>query len=159
MQEWINQHFYLVGPLFFIGLWILVAYFIALLSGWRLLAKRFRMQGTFPGQKWHMQNARMLLTNYGNSLTVGADETGLFVVPFILFRAWHPALFIPWTEITAQNKTALIFFKFVELRLGSSESVPFKISAGLAAKLQAAAGPAWPTAYSRAMQAPPPPIA
>ena len=159
MQEWMDQYFPIFFPFFFLGLWIFVTYWIALTSGWRLLAKRFRFQGVFTGAKWSMQSARMRMTaHYSGALTVGADNTGLFIVPFFLFRAWHPPLFIPWVEITATAKTQLYFFKVVELRLGRSEEIPFRINARLAAEVEAAAGPAWPMGYEHAAQLPPPPI-
>lgn len=159
MQDWINQNFPIFFPFFFVGMWILVGYWIALIGGWRLLAQRFRFQGAFLGEKWHMQSARMRwLGNYNNVLTLGADSTGLFIVPLFLFRAWHPPLFIPWAEITAQPKTLFFFFKYVELRLGRAEEIPFMIRASLAAKIETAAGPGWPTGYERALEVPPPPI-
>ena len=95
---------------------------------------------------------------YSNALTIGADMTGLFIAPVFFFRLWHPPLFIPWVEITAVSKTQLFFFKFVELRLGRSEEIPFKINARLAAEIEAAAGPGWPMGYERAPQLQPPPI-
>jgi len=159
MREWMNQYFLYVFPFYFAALWVLVTYWIALVGGWRLLAKRFRLQGTFLGQKWNMQSVRMrALSHYNNALTVGADNTGLFIVPFILFRAWHPALFVPWTEITVRKTTQLFFFKSVVLRLGRSEQIPFAIRPKLAARIEAAAGTGWPTGYRRAMELQPPPI-
>ena len=160
MQEWMNQNFPIFFPFYFLGLWIVVTYWIALTSGWRLLAKRFRFQGIFTGAKWSMQSARMrTMSHYNNALTIGADMTGLYIAPVFFFRIWHPPLFIPWVEITAVRKTQLFFFKFVELRLGRSEEVPFTIRVRLAAEIEAAAGPAWPMGYERAAQLPPPPIA
>ena len=159
MQDWFSKYFLYFYPLFFIGISILAPYWVALIGGWRLLARRFRLQGPFLGQKWRMQSASMRwLANYNGALTVGADTTGLFMVPFILFRAWHPALFVPWTEITTTAKTQLYFFKMVELRLGRSEQIPFRIKATLAAKIEAAAGTAWPHGYARAAEQPPSPI-
>ena len=159
MQEWINQNFLYIFPVYFVALWIVAGYWIALVGGWRLLAKRFRMQETFAGEKWHMQSASMrYLSNYNNVLTVGADNAGLFIVPFILFRAWHPPLFVPWTEITVSNTTQLFFFKYVVLSLGRSEEIPFRIRPKLAAKIEAAAGSGWPLGYQRAMELQPPAI-
>ena len=159
MQEWMNQYFPYIFPFYFAALWVGVGYWIALVGGWRLLAKRFRTQGTFAGEKWNMQSAGMrYLSNYNNALTVGADSTGLFIVPFILFRAWHPPLFVPWTEISVTHTTQLFFFKLVELRLGRSEQIPFKIRPKLAAKVEAAAGQGWPLGYHCAMELQPPPI-
>jgi hypothetical protein len=111
MQAWIDQNFFLVFPFFFVGLWVLVSYWIALVGGWRLLANRFRIQGTFRGQTWSLQSARMRWSSYSSVLIIGSNKTGLFIVPFILFRAWHPPLFIPWTEITVSNQTQFFFLK------------------------------------------------
>lgn len=162
MPDWLKQYLPYIIPLYIVTLWTFATYWIALTAGWRLLAKRFRQQGDFMGQRWNMQSARMRwMTRYNNALTVGADETGLFLVPFILFRTWHPALFVPWVEISALSGTELFFFKYTELRLGRSENVPFRIRPSLAEKLRAAAGKGWPTGNNQAweLQQPPPPIA
>jgi len=99
--------------------------------------------------------------NYGGVLTIGADKSGLFMVPFFVFRAGHPPLLIPWTEITATRKTRRFFFvflDFVELRLGRLEGIPLTISDKLAAKLELAAGASWPSSSFEAANIPPPPI-
>ncbi len=163
MQHWIDDNFGLVFaigfPVFFATMWICVAQIVAFLGGWRLLAQRFRAPGDFNGQKWRMERASMRFgCHYNNILTVGADQFGLFVATFILFRPGHPALFVPWTEISVERKTQLFFFKVVELRLGRSENVPFAIRESLAAKLEAAAGSGWPTGYAHALETPPKPI-
>ena len=158
MHEWLGKNIAYIFPVYLVTMWIIVGYLIALAGGWRLLAQRFRIQGDFLGQKWTMQSARMrTLANYNNVLTIGADNAGLFIVPFFLFRAWHAPLYIPWVEITVRNKTRL-FFRFVELRLGRSEQVPFTITPALAARIQAAAGPGWPVESAGAADSPPPPI-
>ena len=111
------------------------------------------------GEKWTMQSARMRwLTQYNNVLTIGADSAGLYMSPFVLFRIWHPALFVPWSEITDVRETQFLFIKFVEMRLGRVEEIPFRIRASLAAKIRAAAGPEWPATFTRALTSPPPPI-
>src|SRR5437899_7833997 len=157
-MQWLGKNFAYIFPAYLVTMWIIVGYVIALAGGWRLLAQRFRIQGDFLGQKWTMQSARMrTLANYNNVLTIGADNTGLFIVPFFLFRAWHAPLYIPWVEITARNKTRL-FFRFVELRLGRSEQIPFTINAKLAARIGAAAGPGWPGEQAGAADSSPPPI-
>jgi len=161
VPDWIEHYLPYLIPSYIVGMWILVTYLIAVTGGWRLLAKRFRLQGDFVGQKWNLQSARMRgVARYNNALTVGADETGLFFVPFILFRVWHPALFVPWGEITVLGKTKLFFVQYLELRLGRTEAVPFTIRMELAEKLQTAAGKSWPTGNSQAwkLQQPPPPI-
>lgn len=159
MNDWIKQYFPFIFPFYFAALYILVMYWIALVGGWRLLAKRFRLQGTFAGERWTGQSAAMRwLTRYNRVLTVGADGAGLYMAPFILFRAWHPPLFVPWSEITDVRETQFLFSKFVVMRLGRVEEIPFRITASLAAQIRAAAGSEWPAEYTRALTSPPPPI-
>lgn len=160
MQHWFDDYFLYVFPFFFVALWLFVTYLIALAGGWRLLAQRFRSQGPFAGWKRRMRSARMRGTvQYNNVLTIGADVSGLFIVPMFLFRAWHPALLIPWMEVTVRGSTRILFFRYVELRLGRSENIPLWISASLASELEAAAGSNWPPEQVRdPLLSEPPPI-
>jgi hypothetical protein len=135
----------LIVPLFFLLLLLVIPNLIALMSGWKLLALRFRTQPEFFGQKWSWQSAQMRYrTNYNNCLIVGADQAGLFIQPMIFFRFAHPPLLIPWNEIS-WHEAQVLWMRFVELRLGRTEQVPFRIRASLAARIQAATGPSWPT--------------
>ena len=147
MQHWMNQNQLLIvilGVLGFVVWWIFVLNMIALMSGWKRLAQRFRAQMEFPGEKWSWQSAQMRFrANYNNCLTVGADQADLFVRPAGFFRVGHPALSIPWLEITAQPGR-VFFMPVVELRLGRTEQIPFRIRPSLADRLASAAGPSWP---------------
>ncbi len=159
MNDWIKQYFPIFFPLFFVASWTVSLYLVAAASGWRLLATRFRAQGSFTGQTWRMQFARMRwMSNYNGALTIGADTTGLFMVPMMVFRLWHPPLFIPWTEITLVGTRQVLFFTLVEFRLGTLERVPFNIKPELAARLRSAAGASWLGDAEPAVPAPPPPI-
>lgn len=133
----------LILPLFFLLMLFVIPNLIALMSGWKLLAQRFRLQGEFFGQKWSWQSAQMRYrANYNNCLNVGADQTGLFIQPMIFFRLAHPPLFVPWNEIT-WSTTQVLWLTMTELRLGRTEQVPFRIRASLAARIRAATGPSW----------------
>ena len=91
----------IIIPIAFAAIWCCAGYLVALTGSWRLLGQRFRLQGEFTGPTRAMQSARLRFgTNYNNVLTIGADQNGLFMVPFVLFRMGHPPLFIPWTEIS-----------------------------------------------------------
>jgi len=147
MQHWMSQNQLLVvilAVLGFIVLWIFILNLIALASGWKRLAQRFRAQQEFGGAKWSWQSAQMRFrANYNNCLTVGGDQADLFLRPTGLFRVGHPALSIPWVEITAQP-ARVFFMPVVELRLGRVEQIPFRIRPVLAERLAGAAGPSWP---------------
>jgi hypothetical protein len=159
MQPWLKDNIGYVLPFFFVAVWCAAGYATALMSGWRLLARRFRTVTPFTGMKWSMQSAAMRwLTHYNNVLTVGADSEGLFLVPFFLFRVGHSPLFVPWAEINARKTKQLFFFPMVELRLGSFEQIPFTIRPSLAARLESAAGENGPLNKKRLVTSQPPPI-
>jgi hypothetical protein len=44
-------------------------------------------------------------SRYRNCLTFTANQQGLHVSIFFLFRSGHPPLWIPWSEITVHQET------------------------------------------------------
>ncbi|HYL47040.1 MAG TPA: hypothetical protein VEU52_08430 [Candidatus Limnocylindrales bacterium] len=142
--EWVLNH----PPIFFIlfGLvWVALMYFSALVGGWTALSNRFQLREKFFGKTWPFLSARMrFLTRYGNCLEIGADQSGLFLSVFPLFRIGHPPLLVPWQEISIDSGESGLIFKKRELRLGREEDIPFRISVSLCEKLQREAGAAWP---------------
>jgi len=145
---WINWLFN--HPLFFvlqfIALWGFVCYIIGQLSGWVLLSRRFRDSGAFYSYRWPFQSVRMrtLWGKYNNCANFGADETGLYMAVFPLFRIGHAPLFIPWSEIHVISGNRGLVFKKRKLLLGRQELIPLFVSLSLAEKLEQAAGRAWP---------------
>jgi hypothetical protein len=145
---WINWLFN--HPLFFvlqfIALWALVSYVIGQLSGWVSLSRRFRDSGAFYSYQWPFQSVRMrtLWGTYNNCANFGADEAGLYMAVFPLFRIGHAPLFIPWSEIQVVSGTRGLIFKKRKLLLGRQELIPLLVSVSLAEKLKEAAGQAWP---------------
>ena len=147
-ERWINWLF--TNPLFFviyfIALWALVSYLVGLLSGWIALSRRFRDSGAFYSYQWPFQSVRMrtLWGNYNNCASFGADEAGLYMAVFPLFRIGHPPLFIPWSEIRVLSGNRGLIFKKRKLLLGRHELIPLLVSVSLTEKLKEAAGQVWP---------------
>lgn len=145
MQSWINHH-----PLLFVGaillyivlFWIFVVNAVALVSGWKLLAKHFYSQSPFLGPVWKWQRASIRGAGYNGCLTVGSDPMGLFLDIMAIFHVGHRPLFIPWTEIALRHQPWAPK-EIVEIRLGKSEQVKFRIRGELASELQQAAGSSW----------------
>ena len=80
--------------------WAAVSFLISRISGWSLLARHYRMEDSFDGQRWRFQSCRMRwMTSYNNALTIGADRRGLYLSLVFLFRPGHPPLFIPWKDV------------------------------------------------------------
>lgn len=130
--------FFLIFPLFWIGVIFLVAY----ISGWAKLAKVYRFDGSFQDRSWSFQSARVGWGNYNGVLTVGANWEGLYLKPFFLFQFGHPPLFIPWYDISVQQTSSI--FKTVEFRFQRVPSAPLKLSQKLSQRLAEVAGENWP---------------
>ena len=139
MQSSIDQHLAVILPVCFAALLAAVSYFFALNGGWRLLAGRFRTEGTYTGKQWSGQSATMgNKVRYRGCLTVGADPSGLFLRPFIFFRFGHAPLFVPWAEIAFVGSQRGDFFNSVGFRLGRKEQVALVMPQKLADKIHAA---------------------
>ncbi len=134
-----------IVPLFFVTIWCTVCFVLSRVSGWSLLANRFRTDSRFSGRIWGWQSARMRWgCNYNNCLTFGSDPSGLYLSIMFLFRLGSPSLLIPWPEVTVWSRRKFLFFRFVELRLGREEQVPLMMREKLADALRSAAGSGWP---------------
>lgn len=106
-------------------------------SGWQLLSRRFKTQ-TRPApeapsfrRRWFkgLTSAVRLRywSQYEGVIRLVATEQGLFLSVVFLYRPSHPSLYIPWGEITA-SKVEHFLRTYIELRLGSLEQIPMRLS-------------------------------
>jgi len=95
------------------------------------------------GATWKWQSAGIGFARYNGCLTVGADPMGISLNVMALFRPGHPALFIPWREITVRSRST-IFGQYPQLILGSGEQIAFTMNQTLASRLKSAAVSSWP---------------
>ena len=123
------------------GTSFLVMFVISRVGGWAKLEESYRTEQPFFGTLIRFQAAQFRkATNYNGCLNFGGDPAGLYMVPMLLFRAFHPPLLIPWEEISAQPVKLWKFWDFVELRFQRAPDVPVRIKQSLAEKLAQASG-------------------
>jgi hypothetical protein len=137
-----------LGLVFFsICLPIAILFLLSRISGWDLLARRFRANGPFCGEMWNWQSARFRgWFGYNNCLIFGASPEGLYLAMMPLFRIFgHPALLIPWTEIEVEMGRAF-FGETVQFRIGTEERVTVKIYGKVVDRVRQGAGTGWPLA-------------
>ena len=80
--------------------WAAMSSLIAAVSGWRRLARVYRLTTPFNGRQWRFRSARMRWsTNYSGCLTIGADVRGLYLGVLFVFRIGHPPVFVPWSDV------------------------------------------------------------
>ena len=118
-------------PLFFIAWWCFILYLISFFGGWRQLAGNYRQDGYFQGHTWRFQTISMRWwTGYGGCVHIGANRDGLRLSVSFLFRPGHPALFIPWKDIT-RHEVRYWGTQRLELHFAKGGSVPVRIKPDL----------------------------
>jgi hypothetical protein len=140
------------------GVFCAVVFLISRISGWSLLARRFRAQEEFCGESWDWQSARWRgWCNYNNCLTVGANQEFLYLsmMPIMLpLRLSHPELVIPWQEIEVEaGKMFFGWYDTATFRIGTQERVTVRIYGKLVRRVRQAAGPGWPLYHMEQMDA------
>jgi hypothetical protein len=127
-------------PIIFIAGWVSILNIISFIGGWHELARVYRASGSFSGKRFYFQSAGMRwATGYNGCLTVGSNLYGLYLSVFLPFRIGHPALLIPWEDISAKPQRTG-WFPTVRLHLAKCPSIPLVISKRLASKLSRASG-------------------
>jgi len=115
---------------------VLVSFAISRTSGWSLLSKVYPAQNPFSGTVIRFQAAAFRKgSNYNGCLNFGGDVAGLYMVPMLIFRAFHKPLMIPWDDIWARPVKLWKIMNFVELRFRQAPDIPVRIKPSLAAKL------------------------
>ena len=122
--------------LFFLALWICITLLISIIGGWRLMSKAYRTGFSFDGRKLRMKSGGMRWrTNYVACLTIGANREGLFLAVFPIFRIGHPPLFIPWNDISTEDRNQPVFFPTVKFIFGKCPNVHLVLSKKLADRI------------------------
>ncbi|MGC4102139.1 hypothetical protein [Ferruginibacter sp.] len=107
-------------PVLFIGGWVLITFVIARF-GWSSLAGRYKAApGSFTGTRLSYISAKINFTNYNNCLNLQYNNEGILLQPIIIFRLFHPPLFIPWNEIMDVKDKTIFFSKWKKMFIGSA---------------------------------------
>jgi hypothetical protein len=126
----------------FVGLWVGMSFFMAR-GNWAALAGAYRYSGASPAARWRSQDGDVGSEQYDNGLTIGADAVGLYLAVSFPFRAGHPPLFIPWTEISV-SKEERFLSTFTVFYFRSAATVPLRVDESLGRRIVATAGRSWP---------------
>jgi hypothetical protein len=127
-------------PIFFVLLWIIITAFTSWLGGWARLAGYYAALSPFSGQKRTMQSGYLNWARYRGVLTLGANESGLYLAVMVLFRVGHPPLLIPWHDITVTVKKGI---------LGTYMVLTFAKVPGMKLRIRRGVGDDWLWAQNR----------
>ena len=89
------------------------SYLGARMSGWSVLAQYYSTNREFDGKLWRFRHARIGWLTYGGVLTLGSGVDGFYLKVAPPYRLGHPALLIPWEELTLSVVQGWVFEYFV----------------------------------------------
>jgi hypothetical protein len=138
MQAWIDVHPVLFSLVFVICIWSGVNLLLSWLSGWALLARKYRLRTKFNGPRWWLQSGRLGIIPSHGAWIVGANSDGLYMAMFPLFRPGHPPLLIPWSD-TSVPRNRSFYLPSMDFQIGTKPSVVLSVPAALAEKIVDAA--------------------
>ena len=124
-----DHYFPFIFPFLFIGIWIFVSFLISRF-GYHSLVKKYKFEGNFFGTPIGLFSATINHSRYSNSLFLHFNDKGIMIKSLILFRWFHPAIFIPYTHILSVKQSKTLFTEYVSLEVGS----PFVAEIALKAK-------------------------
>jgi hypothetical protein len=131
LQGWIDEH-----PVLFV---LFVAFFawnaggvsLSFISGWALLARKYRIRGRFNGRRCWFVSGRIGIVPIARGLVVGANSEGIYLAVFPLFRPGCPPLLIPWSDTSVPRERSF-FVPSMDFQVGTSPSVVLSVNSHVA---------------------------
>jgi len=118
-----------LAPIAIVAWFAFVTAVIAQLGGWARLAERYRTELPRPDNARLTSGRMRWMTGYNSVLYVGWTDAGLYLSVFPLFRAGHPPLLVPWSDVEVLRRNAGLLVKMTELRLGGTIPLSVRASA------------------------------
>jgi hypothetical protein len=92
-------------PFFWIAIIALIAN-----RGWRQIAQAYPATSDPPlsARRWRFVSLNiggsMRSPNYGSSVVAWTTETGFWLRPWLVFRPFHPTIYIPWARVVSVTR-------------------------------------------------------
>ncbi len=134
----------------FLATWLSVMWGISFVGGWGRLARHYRASAPPRGKRLVWQTVQLDRgIAFKHSLIAAADDRGLYLQVWPIYRAFHPPLMIPWEDVRSQRQGPdsqwgrLLVARTVILSTRLVPEVPLVVSERLAETLSAATGAGW----------------
>lgn len=119
----------ILAPIAIVAWFAFVTTLIGWLGGWARLAERYRTTTPRPPGARLTSGRMRWMTGYNGVLYVGWTDEGLHLSVFPLFRAGHPPLLVPWSDVEVVRRSSGLLIKMTELRLGGNMPLSVRASA------------------------------
>jgi hypothetical protein len=124
----------LAVPLLMFGVISVSLLVIAVVGGWRRLAEFYPANDLPAGRRFLWQSGSIGWVNYSGCLTIYSGPDGIYLTTMWPFRAGHPPLFIPWSEIHDVRTRRILWAEDATFEVGSPSiaklALPKKVFAG-----------------------------
>ena len=110
----------------FLFVWLAVCALLAVLSGWPLLAKRFRTETQPAGPRLRGQVARIGLITERNITGMIVSDLGLYLWTLWPFRLLRPPLLIPWSAVKEVRERSVLWTTIYVLDVGAGVGIGLK---------------------------------
>lgn len=110
-------------------MWCGVLWINSQIGGWSRLAKRYRSSEIPNGKSFTSVQGQVGIVSYRAALECSANEEGLFIRPWAIFRFAHPLLFIPWSEMHGVKRTSLLWIRVVRADVGQPRVAVLRLAA------------------------------
>jgi hypothetical protein len=131
LQAWIDAHPLLFGVVFGFCVWNGVCTVLSFISGWALLARKYKIRGRFTGRRWWFVSGRIGIVPISLGLVVGANSEGLYLAMIPLFRPGCPPLLIPWSDTSVPRERSS-FVPSMDFQIGTSPSIVLSVDSHVA---------------------------
>ena len=102
-------------------MWLAITGGISLISGWHLLADRFKSSVPIEGETFRFRSAamgwRFFPANYGGCLFSTVGPQGFSLSLLFMFRFLHPPVVIPWSAVERCEMVRSWFVQNVSVRI------------------------------------------
>jgi hypothetical protein len=129
--------FWPLFPVLFVGLWCVISYLLAWMSGWRRLAAHYSADLPVGGQRFRFRSAQTRLVRFNHCLNFAATPAGLHLWLLLPFRLGSPPLLVPWTDLSATTVRRFLL-SGTALGFARAPKVKIRISTALGEQIAAA---------------------
>ena len=129
--------FGMVGfPILFVAMWVLVCRIVSLF-GWSRLTDRYvaRTSPSPSAKSFYWRSisigSSVFAPGYNGCVNIWLDDTGIFLRPSMMFRLFHPMLFLPWNGVESIEEKKIMIFQQARVQMRGSVP-PINFTGGVA---------------------------
>ncbi len=120
------RDYFFLFPLM-VPIMLIAIMFVFAKLGWSKLEKVYRFDGLIEGKQITYFSAKVNFVSYNGCLIASSNEFGMYLKTALIFKLFHPRLFMPWDDMIV-NEGSKLFGGSVVLKFKQVNNVKIEIS-------------------------------